>query len=91
MVAMPEILKELGDDKVTLQGFDIRKMVKIICYYFMRVSKGANTRLLEYTMSTPFDLRTISLVTSGGIELEDETSKSETVWYLIRWNKTLFT
>ena len=24
-------------------------------------------------MSTPFDLTTISLVTSGGIELEDET------------------
>ena len=33
-----------------------------------------NTRLLEYELSTPFDLDTMSLVTTGGIELEDECS-----------------
>ena len=31
-----------------------------------------NTRLLEYELSTPFDLDTMSLVLSGGMELEDE-------------------
>ena len=33
-----------------------------------------NTRLLEYELSTPFNLDTMSLVTTGGIELEDECS-----------------
>ena len=35
---------------------------------------GRNTRLLEYELSTPFNLDTMSLVTTGGIELEDECS-----------------
>ena len=69
-------ITDLGDDKVTLQGFDISKDgTKLFAIFHSRLSeaKGANTRLLEYTMSTAFDLTTISLVTSGGIELEDET------------------
>ena len=33
-----------------------------------------NTRLLEYQLSTPYDLTTISLVTTAGIELEGETA-----------------
>ena len=37
-------------------------------------SNVINTRLLEYELSTPFDLDTMSLVTTGGIELEDECS-----------------
>ena len=31
-----------------------------------------NTRLLEYDLSTPYSLSTMSLVTDAGIELEDE-------------------
>ena len=37
-------------------------------------STGGNTRLLEYQLSTAFDLSDISLVTNAGIELEDETT-----------------
>ena len=65
----------LGDDKVTLQGFDISKDgTKLFAIFHSRLDASPNTRLLEYTMSTAFDLTTISLVTSGGIELEDETA-----------------
>ena len=35
---------------------------------------AVNTRLLEYQLSTPYDLTTISLVTTAGIELEGETA-----------------
>ncbi len=66
-----------GNAKLTLQGFDISKDgTKLFAIFHSRLSvtNGPNTRLLEYSMSTPFDLTTISLVTSGGIELEDETA-----------------
>ena len=36
-----------------------------------------NTRLLEYQLSTPFDLTTISLVLTAGIELEAQSSKTQ--------------
>ena len=71
----------LGNSKVRLQGFDISKDgTKLFAIFHSVLSVpprdpgSQNTRLLEYTMSTAFDLTTISLVTSGGIELEDETA-----------------
>ena len=67
-------ITSLGHNKVTLQGFDISKDgTKLFAIFHSRLDASPNTRLLEYTMSTAFDLTTISLVTSGGIELEDET------------------
>ena len=67
-------LSSLGHKKVRLQGFDISKDgTKLFAIFHSVLSGSPNTRLLEYTMSTAFDLTTISLVTSGGIELEDET------------------
>ncbi len=68
---------KLGRKEVRLQGFDISKdgtKLFAIFHSVLSAANGPNTRLLEYTMSTAFDLTTISLVTSGGIELEDETA-----------------
>ena len=71
------VVEKLGNSKVRLQGFDISKdgtKLFAIFHSVLSAANGPNTRLLEYTMSTAFDLTTISLVTSGGIELEDETA-----------------
>ncbi len=37
------------------------------------------TRLLEYKLSTPYDITDLSLVTTAGIELEDEVSNPQTM------------
>ena len=37
------------------------------------------TRLLEYTLSTPYDITDLSLVTTAGIELEDEVANPNTM------------
>ena len=39
------------------------------------------TRLLEYTLSTPYDITDLSLVTTAGIELEDEVSNPNTMTF----------
>jgi len=37
------------------------------------------TRLLEYTLSTPYDITDLTLVTTAGIELEDEVNNPQTM------------
>ncbi len=39
------------------------------------------TRLLEYTLSTPYDITDLSLVTTAGIELEDEVANPNTMTF----------
>ena len=47
---------------------------KLFLIFHGSSSTAPNTRLLEYQLSTPYDLTTISLVTTAGIELEGETA-----------------
>ena len=58
------------------QGLEINDDgTKIFVIYHGHGSFGdtiINTRLLEYDLSTPYSLSTMSLVTDAGIELEDE-------------------
>ncbi len=62
-----------------LQGIEIsNEGTKLFLIWFEAngdIDVGA--RLLEYTLSTPYDLRTLSIVTSAGIEFDepDESSK----------------
>ena len=51
-----------------LQGFEISEDGKKLFLLF-HDSGGDPSRLHEYNLSTPFDLRTLSLVTSAGIKL----------------------
>ena len=63
------LLEEVATD---LQGIEISDDgTKLFAIFH---STGGNTRLLEYQLSTAFDLSDISLVTNAGIELEDETT-----------------
>ncbi len=39
------------------------------------------TRLLEYKLSTPYDITDLSLVTTAGIELEDEVANANTMTF----------
>ena len=60
------------------------KSVTMVPNYFNLVRNNNNdvgARLLEYTLSTPYDLRTLSLVTSAGIEFDepDVSSKMLTI------------
>ncbi len=58
------------------QGVEINDDgTKIFIIYHGQGNNGSdvrNTRLLEYELSTPYSLSTMSLVTNAGMELEDE-------------------
>ena len=62
-----------------IQGMEIsRNGMKLFAIYHGQASFSEDnprkTRLLEYQLTSSYDLTTASLVTSGGIELEDEIS-----------------
>ena len=65
-----------GKGKNRLQGLEINDDGTKLFLIFHGFSStfAPNTRLLEYQLSTPYDLTTISLVTTAGIELEGETA-----------------
>ncbi|MDA7781830.1 secretion protein, partial [Candidatus Pelagibacter sp.] len=56
-----------------LQGFEINNDGTKLFAIFHGAS-SQNTRLLEYQLSTAYDLSTISIITDAGIELNDEAS-----------------
>jgi hypothetical protein len=58
-----------------LQGLEINDDGTKLFLIFHHASD--NTRLLEYQLSTPYDLTTISLVANAGMELEDEVSNPQ--------------
>ena len=61
--------------EVRLQGLEINDDgTKLFTIFHSTQSAKPNTRLLEYQLSTPYDLTTISLVTNAGMELEEEVS-----------------
>ncbi len=58
-----------------LQGIEISNDgSKLFLIWMNAADADVGARLLEYTLSTPYDLRTLSLVTSGGIEFGADTS-----------------
>ena len=58
-----------------LQGIEISNDgSKLFLIWMYADNADVGARLLEYTLSTPYDLRTLSLVTSGGIEFGEDTS-----------------
>ena len=64
-----------GKGEVRLQGLEINDDgTKLFTIFHSTQSAKPNTRLLEYQLSTPYDLTTISLVTNAGMELEEEVS-----------------
>ena len=55
-----------------LQGIEISNDgSKLFLIWMYADNADVGARLLEYTLSTPYDLRTLSLVTSAGIEFGD--------------------
>ena len=56
-----------------LQGFEINNDGTKLFAIFHGAS-SQNTRLLEYQLSTAYDLSTISIITDAGIELNDEAT-----------------
>jgi hypothetical protein len=60
--------------KNRIQGMEISKngMKLFAIYHGDGTGATRKTRLLEYQLTSSYDLTTASLVTSGGIELEDE-------------------
>ncbi|MDA7780020.1 autotransporter outer membrane beta-barrel domain-containing protein [Candidatus Pelagibacter sp.] len=65
-----------GKGKNRLQGLEINDdgTKLFLIFHGSSDAYAPNTRLLEYQLSTPYDLTTISLVTTAGIELEGETA-----------------
>ena len=64
-----------GKGEVRLQGLEINDDgTKLFTIFHSTQGANPNTRLLEYKLSTPYDLTTISLVANAGIELEEEIS-----------------
>ena len=59
-----------------LQGIEINNDGTKLFAIFHGAS-GQNTRLLEYQLSTAYDLSTISIITDAGIELNDEVSNPQ--------------
>ncbi len=58
-----------------LQGIEISndgKKLFVIMHGHNTGGTVRNTRLLEYSLTTPFDLSSLSLISNAGIELEDE-------------------
>ena len=58
-----------------LQGIEISndgKKLFVIMHGHNTGETIRNTRLLEYSLTTPFDLSSLSLISNAGIELEDE-------------------
>ncbi len=58
-----------------LQGIEISndgKKLFVIMHGHNTGGDIRNTRLLEYSLTTPFDLSSLSLISNAGIELEDE-------------------
>ena len=64
-----------------LQGMEINDdgTKLFLIFHGANATHSPNTRLLEYQLSTPYDLTTISLNTNAGIELEDEVSNPNTM------------
>ncbi len=60
-----------------LQGIEISNDgSKLFLIWMKNVDTTIGARLLEYTLSTPYDLRTLSLVNSAGIEFAHPDSSS---------------
>ena len=74
MVVMLEILLRAINNR--LQGIEINNDGTKLFAIFHGAS-GQNTRLLEYQLSTAYDLSTISIITDAGIELNDEVSNPQ--------------
>jgi len=67
-----------GKKEVRLQGLEINDDgTKLFTIFHSTQGAAPNTRLLEYQLSTPYDLTTISLVANAGMELEDEVSNPQ--------------
>ena len=63
-----------------LQGMEINDDgTKLFLIFHGASGTAPNTRLLEYQLSTPYDLTTISLNINAGIELEDEITNPNTM------------
>ena len=89
--------------KNRIQGMEISKdgMKLFAIYHGQSDFSGGGarkTRLLEYQLTSSFDLTTASLVTSGGIELEDEienpmslkfSANGKRIWALDHSNHTI--
>ena len=59
----------------TIQGVEISDDgKKLFLIFFDNVSDGVGARLYEYDLSTPYDVSTLSIVSTAGIELPDTIS-----------------
>ena len=59
-----------------LQGVEINNDgTKLFLLFYDDADANIHGRLYEYNLSTPYDVSTLSLVTSGGIELGDTTTE----------------
>ncbi len=61
-----------GHSKIRLQGFEFNnKGTKLFLSWF---GNGDTVKLLEYTLSTPYDITSLQLVTTAGIDVGSSTT-----------------
>ena len=67
-----DVLNNLADHR--LQGVEINNNgTKLFLIFMDSASETVNGRLYEFNLSTPYDVSTLSIVTSAGIALGTET------------------
>ncbi len=73
--------RNTGNNKLKnrLQGFEINEDGTKLFLLFHDVGTAGIPRLLEYSLSTPFDLRTLSLTLNAGIKLTGHANNPNTM------------